>query len=169
MWAATTRAGLTIIARAYSSRAMRTARASSSRAMRTASRRCPTSLLELSLGAVCVLRLLGGRDRQRNALRESCCRVAPHRSGCGSNMRVLENLSAANAGRLRDDRALAEAWNDTRLRVGEQVASTADEVEHDKFRSNQWDHQSVVRLAFNALGNSSTHHSRDTSRELVVF
>ena len=83
--------------------------------------------------------------------------------------RVLENLSVANAGRLRDDRALAEAWNDTRLRVGEQVASTAEEVEHDKFRTNQWDHQSVVRLAFNALGNSSTHHSRDTSRELVVF
>ena len=68
----------------------------------------------------------------------------------------------------RDVSATKRAWNNRRLRVGDQLDSDSDEIydrsKHGHPRS--WTISGAARVAFEAVGRSSHHPTRESAREL---
>ncbi len=76
-------------------------------------------------------------------------------------VRRWRSIEASQVRKSEEYAALAEAWDETRLCIGDQ---TSDAAMHLPGHSNRWNLDGVCRLAFSSLGAVLPHHSRPTHR-----
>ena len=99
--------------------------------------------------------------RRKLSLRD----VANELPNCAKRRKLLRVIGRAEcelAEAHRRAESVASAWDSQQLRTGDCVQIVAGKPGHP----NAWLHSSTVKQAFESLGATRTHHSRDTAHEL---